>query len=302
MKKLPLLIILLAVMAQAQVQRFIYDYRYVPDINKKDSIADDLMALDIDAKGSVYQSLNRIKSDSIMREQFRNFSPGSANRNVDMRNMRRGLVQYKVMKEYPSFKTYLNERIGRDSYKVLEDEKQTWKILPETQQIGAYKTQKATTDWGGRSWIAWFSTDLPFPDGPYKFSGLPGLIVKLEDTTGSHVMTLVANKTINPEAEQKTNTSAPPPPMSRTAQNVVISEEQYKKAYKTYLDDPSRDIREMMSRSGGSGGNYRATFRMQGSDGREIDPKEIAKRMDKEVKDAALKNNNRIEPSLYNLK
>ena len=69
-----------------------------------------------------------------------------------------------------------------------------WKILPETKKIGEYETQKATASFGGRERIAWFSKDIPFQDGPYKFHGLPGLIVKAEDSTGSHIMTLVANK------------------------------------------------------------------------------------------------------------
>lgn len=34
-------------------------------------------------------------------------------------------------------------------------------------------TQKATCDFAGRKWIAWFTTEIPIQDGPYKFYGLP---------------------------------------------------------------------------------------------------------------------------------
>lgn len=296
MKKLPILLVFFALMAQAQVHRFIYDYKYIPDINKKDSIASDLMALDITDKGSLYQSLGRIKNDSVMREQFRNAAPGSG-RNIDRRDMRRGFVQYKVEKTYPDFKTSLIERIGRDNYKVTENEKQNWTILPETQQIGEYKTQKATTKWGGRDWTAWFSTDIPFQDGPYKFSGLPGLIVRMEDSTGSHIMTLVENKTI---AEAKAETgAAPAPPMSRNSQTLTVSEDQFKKAYANYLADPTRDMRAMLS--GGTNGNGPRIVRMM-RDGQEIKPEEMMKRMEKDVKESAKRNNNRIEPTLYDQK
>lgn len=296
MKQLSLLFTFFVLMAQAQVQRFIYDYRYVPDINKIDSIAADMMALDITATGSVYQSLNRIKMDSAMRAQFRNFTPGSnMNVSVDMRNMRRGAVQYKVTKEYPSFKTFLNERVGRDSYKVLEDEKQNWTILAESQQIGEYKAQKATTKWGGREWTAWFSTDLPFQDGPYKFSGLPGLIVKLEDSTGTHMMTLVANQKL-PNASAENEMTAREGRPSRTGgQEIQITEEQYKKAYNVYLEDPARSLREMAS---GASGN-RPTMEFRRSDGTEINMKEMAENVKKRVTESAKRNNNRIEPSLY---
>lgn len=296
MKKLPILLVFFALMAQAQVHRFIYDYKYIPDINKKDSIASDLMALDITDKGSLYQSLGKIKNDSVMREQFRNAAPGSG-RNIDRRDMRRGFVQYKVEKTYPDFKTSLIERIGRDNYKVTENEKQNWTILPETQQIGEYKTQKATTKWGGRDWTAWFSTDIPFQDGPYKFSGLPGLIVRMEDSTGSHIMTLVENKTI---AEAKAETgAAPAPPMSRNSQTLTVTEDQFKKAYANYLADPTRDMRAMLS--GGTNGNGPRIVRMM-RDGQEIKPEEMMKRMEKDVKESAKRNNNRIEPTLYDQK
>ncbi|RXM57797.1 GLPGLI family protein [Chryseobacterium sp. CH1] len=40
--------------------------------------------------------------------------------------------------------------------------------------IGKYKSQKAETNYGGRNWIAWFTTELPFADGPLYFNGLFG--------------------------------------------------------------------------------------------------------------------------------
>lgn len=292
MKKLSLLLVFFAFLAQAQVHRFIYDYKYIPDINKKDSIASDMMVLDITEKGSLYQSLGRIKNDSAMREQFKNFAPGSG-RNLDMRNMRRGFVQYKVEKTYPDFKTTLVERIGRDNYNITENEKQNWTISPEIQQIGEYKTQKATTKWGGRDWVAWFSTDIPFQDGPYKFSGLPGLIVMMEDATGSHIMTLVENKTI-PQAKQEDN-AAPARPMGRfNRQTITINEDQFKKAYANYIADPAKDIRTMMS-------GPAPKIRMS-RNGEEMKPEEMIKRLEKEVKQRESRNNNRIEPTLYDQK
>jgi hypothetical protein len=47
--------------------------------------------------------------------------------------------------------------------------------------------QKALTTFRGRSYIAWFAPDIPLSAGPYKFRGLPGLIVKVEDTKSNFV-------------------------------------------------------------------------------------------------------------------
>ena len=57
-----------------------------------------------------------------------------------------------------------------------------WTLLTDTATISGYTCQKATTSYGGRIWVAWFSIELPISDGPYKFGNLPGLIVKLHDT------------------------------------------------------------------------------------------------------------------------
>lgn len=52
------------------------------------------------------------------------------------------------------------------------------KLSHETIQILNFKAQKATAKYGGRKWTAWFCQEIPIPNGPYKFGGLPGLIVK----------------------------------------------------------------------------------------------------------------------------
>lgn len=41
-------------------------------------------------------------------------------------------------------------------------------------------------NFGGRRWEAWFTPDIPYSDGPYKFCGLPGLILKIIDTKGHY--------------------------------------------------------------------------------------------------------------------
>ena len=57
-----------------------------------------------------------------------------------------------------------------------------WRITSEIDTIHNYVCQKAICDFGGRTWEAWFTSELPFSDGPYKFCGLPGLILNIADT------------------------------------------------------------------------------------------------------------------------
>lgn len=56
-----------------------------------------------------------------------------------------------------------------------------WSLGSETDTICGYECFKATCDWRGRQYTAWFCPDIPYPYGPWKFGGLPGLILKIHD-------------------------------------------------------------------------------------------------------------------------
>ena len=57
-----------------------------------------------------------------------------------------------------------------------------WNITKETKYIGKVVCIKATTTFRGRDYIAWFTTEIPVPYGPWKLNGLPGLIIEAYDT------------------------------------------------------------------------------------------------------------------------
>ena len=57
-----------------------------------------------------------------------------------------------------------------------------WEFAADsTRTILGFECQMATVEFAGRKYSAWFTTELPLPYGPYKFGGLPGLILKIED-------------------------------------------------------------------------------------------------------------------------
>ncbi|RYY54311.1 MAG: GLPGLI family protein [Chitinophagaceae bacterium] len=59
-----------------------------------------------------------------------------------------------------------------------------WTIDNETKVIDSLSCTRATADFRGRTYIAWFCSDLALPFGPWKIGGLPGLIIRLEDEHG----------------------------------------------------------------------------------------------------------------------
>lgn len=66
-------------------------------------------------------------------------------------------------------------------YKFKEPDALDWQVMDSTKTVKGYTAKKATTHFAGRDYIAWFTLEIPIHDGPYVFSGLPGLIVELYD-------------------------------------------------------------------------------------------------------------------------
>jgi len=62
-----------------------------------------------------------------------------------------------------------------------------WKINSDTATFGGLHCQKATTHFKGRDYIVWFCPDVPAHTGPWKLSGLPGIIVDAHDATNTVV-------------------------------------------------------------------------------------------------------------------
>jgi len=58
---------------------------------------------------------------------------------------------------------------------------QNWILGDDTLTVAGYVCQKAICKFRGREYTAWFTTDIPISNGPWKFGGLPGLILKAYD-------------------------------------------------------------------------------------------------------------------------
>lgn len=106
---------------------------------------------------------------------------------------------YIILKKYPKGKITFIQHIPSETYKFEEDINLfEWKLTGDTSTVCGYKVQKATCEYGGRSWIAWFSPEIPYSDGPYKFNGLPGLIVKVYDTRNHYEFELQSINKLEP--------------------------------------------------------------------------------------------------------
>ena len=99
------------------------------------------------------------------------------------------------------YQTVTNDRIGEQFYKDFKTKQFLlrefaakkayivdevlpmikWIIKSETKKISNIDCQKATTAYKGRNYEAWFAPSIPISAGPWKFHGLPGLILEVYD-------------------------------------------------------------------------------------------------------------------------
>ena len=93
-----------------------------------------------------------------------------------------------VYKNYPKGEIYVQDAAGSSLLGYYTDDytPQDWQIEPDTMTYLGYHCQKATCTWRGRDYVAWFTSEIPVNDGPMKFFGLPGLIVKVADTDNAY--------------------------------------------------------------------------------------------------------------------
>lgn len=85
-----------------------------------------------------------------------------------------------------------HDRVFLDYYNYTEPIPQLeWTQLPGDTTIIGYTCHKASMRFRGRDYIAWYSEEIPMPYGPYKFGGLPGLILSLYDTDNDHHYTCI---------------------------------------------------------------------------------------------------------------
>lgn len=65
-----------------------------------------------------------------------------------------------------------------------------WELHSDQKEIQGLNCKKATTLFRGRKWIVWYCPDIPVVYGPWKFYGLPGLIVEATEDSNRFAFVL----------------------------------------------------------------------------------------------------------------
>lgn len=262
----------------AQNQRFLYEYKFVKDSTEKSKSETEIMALDITKIGSKFHSLKKSIADSIHLSRVQKEA-------TDFSGIDWGLVPDVVEKTYPDFKIEFFTIFEMDKYKVTDKRKLEWKILPDKEKVGEMNTQKASVNFAGRTWTAWFATDIPIQDGPYKFHGLPGLIIKLEDKTQSHSFVLKEIKKLPGDYQWVSDNKK----KSFNA-TIALDEIKYKKQFVDFRNNPAKGLRQIVSSN--------EKIRIIDETGKPLDIEKLIKDKERAAKENNARDNNVLELEL----
>jgi len=265
MKKLILL--LFPLILSAQTHRFIYQFHYKLDSTATELAAEN-MILDVNPDDVKFYPYSYAETDSL--------------------NMIRGQKRSRWDDHLPAIIRKRNSFentsliLLNDLFSLKSTDKMNWKLLNDTKVDGQYTLQKATTTFGGRNWIAWFSKDVNLGEGPYKFRGLPGLIFEIEDDKKNFIFKLSKSMKFPKTYEAQFLDSFMGRKPIPVTENIIA-----KKQLELY-DNPLKDIAESFK----SNTNPENTFYVMGVQIKSLDQ---LKGMSDERRKAMLRENNPIE-------
>lgn len=173
--------------------RVSYEMKFMPDTLNRTNFDKRNMILDIGKNGlSCYMERNKWIRDSIGNARI--VDGKISDRDLDDARRIAGKVydNYQILKSYPdsehlSFLGY----VGLDKFEYKEEDPDfSWQLKStERKTIGGYECSLAIGGYAGRTYKAWYTMEIPVSDGPWKFSGLPGLILEVEDLSGEYFYT-----------------------------------------------------------------------------------------------------------------
>lgn len=240
-KTISVLLLLIFSHIYCQSSQFIYEYKFVKDSTDQKNVSKEIMLLNINKNKSEYFSAEKFASDSILDEQAKKGILGMPP-NKDM-------ITDRIVKNLSDKTLQHITVLFSTRYTVSQTVAHNWTILPEVSTLLNHKVQKATTNFGGRKWTAWFTSEIPISDGPYKFFGLPGLIMKIEDSQQNHVITLVGVK--------KLFNIFVYPELKNYSTEISTNYDTFKKTLQNYRKDPVADQIGKIPDQTDASGNFR---------------------------------------------
>lgn len=210
-----------------------YEVVFIKDTTRPEKKTTDLMILDIGSKISKYYSYKQFKRDSIVKIDKEN----NASFDVQMlhiKQYRPGAFSHCIYKNYPSGQLTMHDKIVKDLF-IMEEKLPdfNWHLTEQTDSICGYLCHIATGEFRGREYKAWFASEISKSEGPWKFCGLPGLILKIEDRAQQYIFECIS---INSKTQSR-------PITIDEAKRRKASAKELDKLYRSYSNDPLKYLK-----------------------------------------------------------
>lgn len=226
MKSCLFLLVLFFSLSTAQTNRFFYEVKFKEDSTQTEH-QKVFMVLDVNLNETKYYDNTFLEKDSINKANDSQLTNWTSQIPVTRKKNSNKNINY----------TFIDDQL----YSYPTEDLIQWKLSDKTKKYLHFDLQQATANFGGRKWTAWFTKEIPLSEGPYKFTGLPGLIVLLEDDRDQYSFALVKSKKL-----EKTYDTSNFLELRYGNKPFPISEKIYLKKSLEYYNDPLQEIRAEM--------------------------------------------------------
>ncbi|MDE6073359.1 MAG: GLPGLI family protein [Muribaculaceae bacterium] len=170
------------------ISKFEVVYETVTKDKRFKNVEIEFRILQIDDTVSVYRSYGLFKTDSVFA-----CTPRMTNGDyIEEYHANNGASNF--IKKCKSEGTLLVKDYTMRTEEYLYEEPFSdfnWELTDSVKRIAGYNCHQAKTRFRGRDWTVWYTEEIPIQDGPWKFQGLPGLILRAYDSTGDQYITAI---------------------------------------------------------------------------------------------------------------
>jgi len=211
-----------------------YKLSYLPDSTRPEKVKTDILKLVIGKRVSTFYSYSNFLADSIRSAEMGDNPDAireyAKNNELQKRYQGPGLLShYQLYIDFQKKKIVTTDKIISNHFIYEEDmENIKWSILPDTLVILSFNCQKATASFRGRYYEAWFTEEVPLSMGPFKFYGLPGLIINIRDTKSNYIYECISVEKINVAIQMR----------NKYSEYSKITRAEFRKASKLIFENP----------------------------------------------------------------
>ncbi len=177
-----------------------YRMDYIKDVKNPTKRNNNFMLLQIGNYSSKFSDFYSLKGDDIITEAAKQKKKHSEVSSA-ISQAYRGSTPLNIFKNHKKNEfTTTDMGFLTDYFKHTEDKPAfNWKLQAGAATICGYSCKKATTSFRGRNYTALYASKIAYSDGPWKFWGLPGLILKVTDDKNEYSFECVAIEKGSPD-------------------------------------------------------------------------------------------------------